>query len=558
MFRDEKKFMNTNIHLLNRLQNHWLAKLLVFLMILSLQFLVLAYYGEIKSGFHIDEMFSYGLSNAIDKPIPLQDDLSLYNRWIDSEYFKNYIVVSEHEKFSYQAVYHNQTQDVHPPFYYMVLHTLCSFFPGTFSKWYGLSLNIVFFMISNLILFLISKKIFNESWLSLIPPAIWGFSIGAVNSVLFIRMYALLLLFVLFFCYLHLLLIEQGGNKKRWFCLSLCVFLGFMTHYFFLVFAFFVSLLYCIYQLTTKKYKEFFQYSTIMMSTVVAGFLFYPAAYTHIIKNPLGLTILDNLVTHQMYSQRLQMMYDQINSELFAEHLHIILSILLVFLLFGILSKKLFYIPKTDSQQTNSHPPKTSLAFTHINFFILLLTIACLLYFLLVTKIVTLIESRYLYCIFPLAMLLISYYTWKAIGILYPYTLVIFGCLLVIFGFVCFTSYVSYESRAIDYLYLDRQDNLSIAQKYKNYDCVFILNHTYQLTGSIGELSEFKKIYIMKQENIPHLTKILKERLPERGIVIFIDYEYDLRKIRNDILNQTNYVGYQYLFQSCSSAYFFY
>ena len=46
-------------------------------------------------------------------------------------------------RFDYASVYYNQTQDVHPPLFYFLLHTVCSLFPGSFTKWTGLGMNFV-------------------------------------------------------------------------------------------------------------------------------------------------------------------------------------------------------------------------------------------------------------------------------------------------------------------------------------------------------------------------------------------------------------------------------
>lgn len=52
-----------------------------------------------------------------------------------------------------------QTYDVHPPFYYLLLHTVCSLFPGRFSKWSGIGLNIVLFVLSWSVLAKLTRRI---------------------------------------------------------------------------------------------------------------------------------------------------------------------------------------------------------------------------------------------------------------------------------------------------------------------------------------------------------------------------------------------------------------
>ena len=100
-----------------------------------------------KEGFFADELYSYGLSNSDYAPF-----LSWYyngeraysgtsaEHIYSREDFMSYVAVQEGQRFDYASVYYNQTQDVHPPVFYFLLHTVCSLFPGSFTKWTGLGL----------------------------------------------------------------------------------------------------------------------------------------------------------------------------------------------------------------------------------------------------------------------------------------------------------------------------------------------------------------------------------------------------------------------------------
>ena len=78
--------------------------------------------------------------------------------------------------FNYKNVYYNQTLDCHPPLFYYAIHTICSFFPASFSKWYGFSLNIIIFILVQILLFILSKKIFDSDKNALLTCFIYGFS----------------------------------------------------------------------------------------------------------------------------------------------------------------------------------------------------------------------------------------------------------------------------------------------------------------------------------------------------------------------------------------------
>ena len=53
--------------------------------------------------------------------------------WKDVDEIRSEFRVLEGEGFRYGLVKTMQSFDVHPPLYYMVLHTVCSLFPGVFS-----------------------------------------------------------------------------------------------------------------------------------------------------------------------------------------------------------------------------------------------------------------------------------------------------------------------------------------------------------------------------------------------------------------------------------------
>ena len=120
-----------------------------------------------KKTFHTDEMWSYGLANSDGRPfLFMQPRIALshhqgqrmynFDEWVDGSYYKDYLVVKENERFRYDTVIYNQTLDMHPPLYYSILHTICSFFPEQFSWYFGLSINLVSLCITQIFLYLLA------------------------------------------------------------------------------------------------------------------------------------------------------------------------------------------------------------------------------------------------------------------------------------------------------------------------------------------------------------------------------------------------------------------
>ena len=79
--------------------------------------------GNLKLGFNVDEIYTFGLSNH-----QYSESHSLHLSLIDGisydgeEIWKAYTEVSEDGRFDYSNVFENQTHDVHPPLYYVLIH----------------------------------------------------------------------------------------------------------------------------------------------------------------------------------------------------------------------------------------------------------------------------------------------------------------------------------------------------------------------------------------------------------------------------------------------------
>lgn len=262
-----------------------------------------------KEQLHIDEVFSYGLSNSYEKPFlfiyhigygepdsesrtykcePGEEDPfyrdknnTFYEQWHSGEDFKNYVTVQEGERFKYGNAYKNQVCDVHPPMYYFLLHTVCSFFPDTFSKWYAASLNLFLYSLSILVLFLIGQRVLKSDKKALLAAAVWALSRGGISNAAFFRMYMLMTLLTLMLVYFHLRLLENF--KIRYIVLIFAVnAAGFLTQYYFYVFSFFLTAAVCVYMLFKKHIKHLTVYALSVLASVGAALLIFPATILHL------------------------------------------------------------------------------------------------------------------------------------------------------------------------------------------------------------------------------------------------------------------------------------
>ena len=264
---------------------------LYLFIIILVQILILVHYINIKTIPYVDEIWTYGLANSKNKPF-LYDTLNdafqgdgfvfdssnqLFNRWIDGNYYLKYITVQPSERFDFENVYENITLDIHPPFYYFLLHFICSFFPNKFSLWFGYSINIIFLFLTQLIIYklciLISKK---ESW-ALINCIFFALSMGAVNAFIYIRMYCVLSFFYLSITYLAIIVCLKGNITKLDFIKVVTVsFLGFLTDNQFYYYVIALTLSCFVYIIYKRNYKLLLEYAASGILCLLLFWNYFP------------------------------------------------------------------------------------------------------------------------------------------------------------------------------------------------------------------------------------------------------------------------------------------
>ncbi|MBX9033643.1 glycosyltransferase family 39 protein [Gordonibacter massiliensis (ex Traore et al. 2017)] len=255
-------------------------------------------YCSEKAGLSLDEIYSYGLSNSYYEPfLKSVADGDLIGKVMTKEQMNSYIMVdrSGWDSFAYDSVYYNQTQDVHPPLFYFALHTVSSFFPGIYSKWMGLAVNLIFFAATLFLVYALSNFLFGNRLLSAVAVALYGLSPIGLSTVLLIRMYMLLTFLTVA---LALLVAKMLVAPKRWHypLLSFLILTGLMTQYFFVFYTFILSAFYVLYCLWKKRWKDVLTFSIFAFGGVGLFVLAWPACFTHLFGSDIvsGSTVASN------------------------------------------------------------------------------------------------------------------------------------------------------------------------------------------------------------------------------------------------------------------------
>lgn len=294
---------------------------LLFILVWCMQMLAAVYFCCQKQGFHEDEYYTY-YSTARTYGLNIED-----NAWMEKDEYFNEFVVLEGERFRYGLVKQVQSWDVHPPVYYWLFHTIASLFPGEFSKWYGLSLNLAAFGISMFLLWLLSLKLTrNNEKLSLLICFFYGFTPAVISSVVFIRMYALLTVFVLLCAVLHIKAMEEFSVTKFLMPVAIVTYLGFLTQYYYFIFLFFMAAAFCVYLLwKDRNLWNCIRYAVSLAIAFILAYLTYPSCLGQMFKGQRGAQATGNFFDLSNTFMRLDFFYRLLDEYVFGKMLPVLL-----------------------------------------------------------------------------------------------------------------------------------------------------------------------------------------------------------------------------------------
>lgn len=342
----------------------------ILILIVLCSLFSMLYFGYNKNGYHVDEIYSYGLSNSEYLPfmhfgehdydvkdwmmeygagesfgqmfhnlvndfrILKEHDFNFYNSpiyrdylvaqansadtktttWVSGEDYLHYVAVSPDNTFNYASVYYNQRGDVHPPLFYMLLHTICSIFQGSFSKWFGLAINMIFMLLTMRVLYMLCKEFCGGKLLATAVLAMYGLSSGFMSTAMFIRMYSILTFFVVTSCYLHLQLAANDFQLKKKECFKLAgvTLLGFLTHYYFVIYAIGTAVVFTVWMIIKKQLKSVVRYIATLAGSAVLGICVWPFAIKHVFFGYRGQGSLQAFLQIEAYLIRIKLMLQQI------------------------------------------------------------------------------------------------------------------------------------------------------------------------------------------------------------------------------------------------------
>ena len=416
---------------------------IILAIILLCCFAVFVYWGFQKEGYHVDEMYMYGTANSeylpfmhlgeqeysvkdwmkeygagenlIDLFRNLSKDFSIlkangwdikgseiytaYARarecsndmytttWMSGQVYKDYIAVSDTNRFNYISVLYNFRGDNHPPLYALLLHTVCSFCPGVYSKWFGLGLNIVIGILSIWLLYSTVEKFLGGKTTGLMAAALYGLSAAAAITASYIRMYSLVTLMVIGVAYAHLNLSTKNWewdkkDRRKLVFFTLCAYL---SQYYSVIYIFGIALASVVIMLAQKKIKSALRYILTMGITGVVGIVMWPFSLKAVFAGSRGAESIGGFFSLEGTFDRLGTMFYVLvhNCMGIPEWLYLVLAAIITVLIIVLMIKD-----KQDEDRSRIERA-------------LIVIVPFAVYFVCISKMAPYLVDRYIMCIMP-------------------------------------------------------------------------------------------------------------------------------------------------------------
>ncbi len=453
------------------------------------------YFGCQKQGFHEDEYYTYFSSNR---------SIGLYQpdrEWQDRQTILDEFAVKPGEGFDYGLVKLVQSWDVHPPFYYYIFHTVCSFFQGSFTKWSGLITNLLAFSLAFWLFALLMKELGVSDVLQFIILAFWAFNPQTVSCNLLIRMYAWLTVFIMACAYIHVRMIKEINSKGdglsiRRFAVTgllplvIVSFLGFLTQYFYLFFFVPIGFAFSLWFFFMKKdMKKTALYVVSCALSLGCAVLYYPASVHHMLGGYRGNEATESFLDIGNTTMRLSFFTGLLNDFVFAGCLYIILIVIIVAIVVSMVMRRK---AKDNLQDTNAG----------IDEAYVIVAFGAICYFILTSKAGLLVgraSNRYEMPIYALLTMLIFVLVKKYLKIpdklLYP--IMAAAAVFILIKGLFLTDNVLF-------LYPEDVEKIQYARENADETAVVMFNpatphNVWRLTD---EILEYDKVFYMDEENL--------------------------------------------------------
>lgn len=318
--------------------------------ILVIQTVLCAAFALNKAGLFQDEAYTYFLANG-SWLHSVPEEGFVYE---DGEPWKSWTTVDSFLGIDPDKLYTNQAEDNHPPLYYTLFSLAYSIVPGSTSPVIGCTLNTVFMLACTLLIYALAREVRCSKELSLALSFLWAISPSMVNCMLYLRMYGLLTVFFLAasIAVSRFLRTDKAGWKLALglFCATT---LGFLTQYFFVLYAFPLYLCAGIALLAKRRVKDAALFAAGGIGGIAFAMLLFPPSITHLFSSFRGKQALDKAASGDSFGAFFFEDWRLLNNAVFGGLLAIVIAAIIALAVVALLRRRTESTPKAGMKEAS-------------------------------------------------------------------------------------------------------------------------------------------------------------------------------------------------------------
>lgn len=455
-----------------------------------------------KKGMHEDEYYTYLLANHEGNGLAVEYENGI--KLNSSECFDQFFYA---DGFSIKNIWNNQKNDVHPPLYYLIFHifSLLTHHYGGMKS--GIILNAFFHICNIMVLYSILKRILHRIDMSLLGCGLYAMLPAVLGNVIFIRMYALMSLFVLLLVLCMLEGMQDCTNRRTYIFLGIVSIAGILTHYYFIIYLFYSCVIYGGRLLVSRMWKHLVGFIMVMGGAVGISYIIFPVMISHIFLGYRGEQSFDNLL-HSQWGASLKF-YMQKLDNIFGGLMLAVIAISCICLL-------------KNAGRLN-HKKKENI------YILMIILVPGILYFLTITKIAVLMDERYISPIFGISVILLIWGIEKLVDMISASKGTATAIAICIVGLILGNSWKSYTW---DGLHLEAEAYLDIANQYgQNNECIDIYNTSWKSISALQQLAKYQAVSFIPSGSLGLLdSEYIKEY---DHLVVYVDSDLGEEQINN-------------------------
>lgn len=323
----------------------------------------------------------------------------------------------------------------------------------------------------------------------------------------------MLTFFTLAYLYINIKIFKSGLkiNKSSGICLAIVSILGFLTQYFFVIYAVLVSIVMICLYIANKQYKDMRKYIGILSISAIIGLLVFPFSIGHMLFS-------DRRIAFRQvnYFEKI-IEYFKLILRYFGSDFEIVLALFAIALLSIVIKRK-----KERGLMT-------------------IIILPTILYIIATAVLAEFLELRYVMNILPIVAIMIS----MAISTIFENEK--YNKMVAIAGLIVLTGYGFLTEEPIC-LYKGYNKYIEIAEEYKEDNLVYVGYSFFNHMQAIPEFMEYDKTLLLNDTELETLVGD-KELEDKNEFILSVNSYMNPKKVIQEVLEKTGYTRYELIFK---------